>query len=96
MVIEALDVLDSEQMQEVVEKIIKQEQRIDILVNNAGYGLLTSPFSAAYCASKASIHSFSDALRMELALFGIQVINAQVGAIQTNFGKAAKKRSSLF
>jgi len=49
-------------------------------------GILTTPFSGAYCATKAALHSISDALRMELAPFNIQVITVQPGAIQSSFG----------
>lgn len=52
-------------------------------------GLVTTPFSGVYCASKAALHSISDALRMELEPFGIQVITIQPGAIQSQFGSAA-------
>ena len=49
-------------------------------------GILTTPFSGAYCATKAALHALSDALRMELAPFNIQVITVQPGAIQSKFG----------
>lgn len=49
-------------------------------------GVLTTPFSGAYCATKSALHSLSDALRMELAPFHIQVITVQPGAIQSKFG----------
>lgn len=52
-------------------------------------GILTTPFAGAYCASKAALHSISDALRMELAPFGFQVTTVQPGGIQSNFGAAA-------
>ena len=69
-----------------------KEQSNGLIINIGSIsGLLTSPFSGGYCASKASIHSFSDALRLELAPFGIKVMNVQTGAIETNFGNAAKE-----
>ncbi|WP_320820434.1 SDR family oxidoreductase [Thalassolituus sp.] len=49
-------------------------------------GILTTPFSGAYCATKAALHSLSDAMRMELAPFKIRVITVQPGAIQSSFG----------
>ena len=60
-------------------------------------GILTTPFSGAYCASKAALHAISDALRMELAPFGIRVITVQPGGIQSRFGQhAAQKLEQLF
>ena len=66
------------------------------LIVNVGSisGLVTTPFAGAYCASKAALHSFSDALRMELKPFGIEVMNIQPGAIKSNFGEASMKRAS--
>lgn len=49
-------------------------------------GIMTTPFSGAYCASKAAVHAISDALRMELAPFNIKVITVQPGGIQSAFG----------
>jgi NAD(P)-dependent dehydrogenase (short-subunit alcohol dehydrogenase family) len=49
-------------------------------------GITTTPFSGAYCASKSAIHNISDALRMELSPFNIDVICVQPGAIRSQFG----------
>lgn len=51
---------------------------------------LTTPFAGAYCASKAAVHSLTDALRMELAPFSIRVLCVAPGAIRSNFGNAAE------
>ncbi|MEX5540291.1 SDR family oxidoreductase [Pseudomonas poae] len=61
------------------------------LVVNIGSvsGVLVTPFAGAYCASKAAVHALSDALRMELAPFGIRVMEVQPGAINTQFAKNA-------
>lgn len=54
-------------------------------------GIATTPFSGAYCASKAAIHALSDAMRMELSPFNIHVMTVQAGAIQSDFGNAAAR-----
>ncbi|WP_296259447.1 MULTISPECIES: SDR family oxidoreductase [unclassified Pseudomonas] len=61
------------------------------LVVNIGSvsGVLTTPFGGAYCASKAAVSALSDALRMELAPFGMRVMEVQPGAIDTQFAKHA-------
>lgn len=53
-------------------------------------GVLTTPFAGVYCASKAALHSLSDALRMELAPFDVRVLTVQPGAIDTGFAQRAK------
>ena len=65
------------------------------LVVNIGSvsGVLVTPFAGAYCASKAAVHALSDALRMELAPFGIRVMEVQPGAIDTHFGKNASAQA---
>ncbi|MFA7268410.1 MAG: SDR family NAD(P)-dependent oxidoreductase [Sterolibacterium sp.] len=49
-------------------------------------GILTTPFAGAYGASKAALHLLSDAMRMELAPFGIRVLVVQPGSITSSFG----------
>jgi NAD(P)-dependent dehydrogenase (short-subunit alcohol dehydrogenase family) len=56
-------------------------------------GVLVTPFAGAYCASKAAVHALSDALRMELAPFGIQVMEVQPGAIATRFAHNASAQA---
>jgi NAD(P)-dependent dehydrogenase (short-subunit alcohol dehydrogenase family) len=58
-------------------------------------GLFTTPFAGAYCSSKAAVHSLSDALRMELAPFGIQVVTVQPGGVLSAFGDHAEEGIQL-
>ncbi|RLQ23149.1 SDR family NAD(P)-dependent oxidoreductase [Seongchinamella sediminis] len=54
-------------------------------------GLFTTPFAGAYCSSKACVHSVTDALRMELAPFGIRTITIQPGGVRSSFGDHAEE-----
>lgn len=58
-------------------------------------GLFTTPFAGAYCSSKAALHALSDALRMEVAPFGIQVVTVQPGGVQSSFGAHAEAAIQL-
>jgi NAD(P)-dependent dehydrogenase (short-subunit alcohol dehydrogenase family) len=67
------------------------------MVANVGsiVGLFTTPFAGAYCSSKAALHSLTDALRMELAPFGIQVVAIQPGGVRSSFGQHAEEAIRL-
>lgn len=65
------------------------------LVVNIGSvsAILVTPFAGAYCASKAAVRALSDALRMELAPFAIEVMEVQPGAIASSFGASASQQA---
>lgn len=65
------------------------------LVINIGSvsGVLVTPFAGAYCASKAAVHALTDALRLELAPFSIEVMEVQPGAVASSFGSNASQQA---
>lgn len=74
--------------QAVSKLMIKEKSGIIVTIGSVA-GILTSPFSGIYSASKAAAHHISDALRLELAPFNIRVLTIQPGSIQSSFGKNA-------
>jgi NAD(P)-dependent dehydrogenase (short-subunit alcohol dehydrogenase family) len=57
-------------------------------------GRLTFPYFGIYHASKYALEAISDALRMEVAGFGVKVVLVEPGLIRTNFGQASIQSSS--
>ena len=69
-----------------------REQRSGRIVNIGSMGgKLTFPGGGAYHASKYAVEALSDALRFEVAGFGIQVVLVEPGLITTNFEGAARR-----
>lgn len=50
-------------------------------------GSVTLPFQSVYNASKAAMAMFSDSQRLELAPFGITVVDLKTGVVDSNFQK---------
>lgn len=53
-------------------------------------GKLVTPVNGTYSATKFALEALSDALRLELAPFGIQVVVVEPGAIKTNFDRTVQ------
>ena len=47
-------------------------------------GLRSNPFTAPYCASKFALEAFSDSLRRELMIYGVDVILIEPGPFKTD------------
>lgn len=53
-----------------------------IIVNNTSIGAaMAAPFGGAYGASKAALSLLTDTLRLELAVFGIKVVELRTGVV---------------
>ncbi|CCF58590.1 hypothetical protein KAFR_0E04400 [Kazachstania africana CBS 2517] len=60
-------------------------------------GLISIPFITIYSATKSAIHQYARGLHLELKPFGVRVINAVTGAVQTNIGdRKAIPENSLY
>jgi NAD(P)-dependent dehydrogenase (short-subunit alcohol dehydrogenase family) len=69
-----------------------REQRWGKIVNLSSMGgRLTFPGGGLYHASKYAVEALSDALRFEVASFGVDVILIEPGLITTNFGDTSVK-----
>lgn len=67
-----------------------RSQRHGRIINVSSMGgRFTFPGGGAYHASKHAIEAFSDALRFEVAGFGVQVVVIQPGIIKTGFADTA-------
>ncbi len=59
-------------------------------------GKISIPFAAPYCSSKHALEAISDALRVEVAPFGIRVVLVEPGPIATRFGDRARAEVKPF
>jgi NAD(P)-dependent dehydrogenase (short-subunit alcohol dehydrogenase family) len=79
----------------LLRKAVAASGAADVVNIGSIVGLFTTPFAGAYCSSKAAIHALSDALRMELAPFGIRLIMVQPGGVRSSFGDHAEEALRL-
>ncbi|KAJ2829557.1 hypothetical protein GGI24_002107 [Coemansia furcata] len=64
---------------------VMMERRQGTIVNVGSVsGYVATPWVGYYAASKAAAHAYSDALRMELAPFGISVVVVAPGSVKSN------------
>jgi len=67
----------------------KTPLRARIINISSGAGLVTIPHAGAYCASKYAVEALSNALRMELKPWNIQVAVVEPGRFKTEFQEKA-------
>ncbi|KAN0038777.1 hypothetical protein ACTA71_000967 [Dictyostelium dimigraforme] len=68
---------------EVAKHMIKERTGLIINIGSVA-GFLPMPASGLYCASKASLHSFNDSLRVELSPFSIKVMLVMPGPLNSD------------
>ena len=71
-----------------------RERRSGAIVQVSSFGgQVAYPGFGAYCASKFALEGLSEALRAEVAPFGIEVLIVEPGAFRTGFGGGSMQRS---
>lgn len=62
---------------------LKKQARSTVMFVSSGLGFLTLAPTATYCATKAAIHAFSDALRYQLRATSVDVVEIVPPYVQT-------------
>jgi short-subunit dehydrogenase len=70
---------------------MRERRRGRIINISSVVGRLALPFFGPYNATKHAIEAFSDAMRNELRMFGIDVVLIEPGAISTGFGEVERR-----
>lgn len=70
---------------------MRERRRGRIINISSVVGRLALPFFGPYNATKHAIEAFSDALRNEMRMFGVDVVLIEPGAISTGFGEVERR-----
>jgi NAD(P)-dependent dehydrogenase (short-subunit alcohol dehydrogenase family) len=88
--------LRMEDLRQQYETNMRARKKGRILMMSSVAGLLTPPTYGAYSSSKHALEGLSNALRLELYPFGIQVILIEPGYIVTNFQQTARELTAPY
>jgi NAD(P)-dependent dehydrogenase (short-subunit alcohol dehydrogenase family) len=73
-----------------------REQGDGTVVNMSSVlGRVSLPGVGTYCASKAALEAMSDALRVEVSRFGVDVVLVEPGGVETGFEEGAEESLDL-
>jgi len=69
---------------------MRERRHGTLVVVSSIAGKVSIPFAAPYCAAKHALEAIADALRLEVAPFGIRVVIVEPGPITTRFEERAR------
>src|SRR5260370_8459981 len=75
---------------------MRQRKRGRILMLSSVAGIVTPPTYGAYSSSKHALEGLTNALRLEMYPFGVEVILIEPGYIVTNFQQTAKELAQRY
>jgi NAD(P)-dependent dehydrogenase (short-subunit alcohol dehydrogenase family) len=75
---------------------MREQRHGTIVLISSVAGKISIPFAGPYCASKHALEAIADALRVEVAPFGIRVIVVEPGPIETRFEDRARREVARF
>lgn len=71
-------------------KIFQQQKRGGIIFLSSLVAFQGVPYSANYAASKAYVQSFAEAFAIEMKPFGVDILSAAPGPVNSGFGERAQ------
>lgn len=90
------NVIAGVRMAQHVLPLMRERRRGRIINMSSIAGKTSNPLMGPYSASKHAVEAISDAMRMELAQFGIHVVLIEPGFIPTNMGQASAELSTPY
>lgn len=72
--------------------LLKKSRHATVMTVSSIVSWRSIPHLGLYCASKAALNAWVEALRIELKAYGIRIVNTYPGRTQTDFFKNAKTR----
>ncbi|HLW82447.1 MAG TPA: SDR family oxidoreductase [Candidatus Acidoferrales bacterium] len=90
------NVIAAVRMAQQVLPSMRERRRGRIINMSSIAGKTSNPLLGPYSASKHAVEAISDAMRMELAQFGIHVVLIEPGFIPTNMGQASAELSTRY
>jgi NAD(P)-dependent dehydrogenase (short-subunit alcohol dehydrogenase family) len=90
------NVIAAVRMAQQVLPSMRERRRGRIINMSSIAGKTSNPLMGPYSASKHAVEAISDAMRMELAQFGIHVVLIEPGFIPTNMGQASAGLSTRY